>query len=208
MGYSPVAPGICAKHQHDADALADMLQGNRQRVDDAEIGKGGHDGGEEERGAFAAAPRWPARRPQQIAACSTAIAASSRSAGKTYEEAIGGRWALDVPMPGEAKDMVVLNAETDIDRIAAQVDFVFSAVDMKKEEIQALEEAYARRGCPVVSNNSAHRWTPDVPMVVPEINAEHLAVIEAQRKRLGTKRGSLPSRATAPSRAMSPPFIP
>ena len=98
----------------------------------------------------------------------TAIAASSRSAGKTYEEAIGGRWALDVPMPGEAKDMVVLNAETDIDRIAAQVDFVFSAVDMKKEEIQALEEAYARRGCPVVSNNSAHRWTPDVPMVVPE----------------------------------------
>ena len=107
----------------------------------------------------------------------TAIAASSRSAGKTYEEAIGGRWALDVPMPGEAKDMVVLNAETDIDRIAAQVDFVFSAVDMKKEEIQALEEAYARRGCPVVSNNSAHRWTPDVPMVVPEINPEHLRVI-------------------------------
>ena len=119
----------------------------------------------------------------------TAIAASSRSAGKTYEEAIGGRWALDVPMPGEAKDMVVLNAETDIDRIAAQVDFVFSAVDMKKEEIQALEEAYARRGCPVVSNNSAHRWTPDVPMVVPEINPEHIQVIEAQRKRLGVKRG-------------------
>ena len=119
----------------------------------------------------------------------TAIAASSRSAGKTYEEAIGGRWALDVPMPGEAKDMVVLNAETDIDRIAAQVDFVFSAVDMKKEEIQALEEAYARRGCPVVSNNSAHRWTPDVPMVVPEINPEHLRVIEAQRRRLGTERG-------------------
>ena len=98
----------------------------------------------------------------------TAIAASSRSAGKTYEEAIGGRWALDVPMPGEAKDMVVLNAETDIDRIAAQVDFVFSAVDMKKEEIQALEEAYARRGCPVVSNNSAHRWTPDVPRTLRE----------------------------------------
>ncbi len=119
----------------------------------------------------------------------TAIAASSRSAGKTYEEAIGGRWALDVPMPEEAKDMVVLNAETDIDRIAAQVDFVFSAVDMKKEEIQALEEAYARRGCPVVSNNSAHRWTDDVPMVVPEINPEHLRVIEAQRRRLGTERG-------------------
>lgn len=119
----------------------------------------------------------------------TAIAASSRSAGKTYEEAIGGRWALDVPMPGEAKDMVVLNAETDIDRIAAQVDFVFSAVDMKKEEIQALEEAYARRGCPVVSNNSAHRWTPDVPMVIPELNPEHIKVVEAQRKRLGMRRG-------------------
>ena len=119
----------------------------------------------------------------------TAIAASSRSAGKTYEEAIGGRWALDVPMPGEAKDMVVLNAETDIDRIAAQVDFVFSAVDMKKEEIQALEEAYARRGCPVVSNNSAHRFTPDVPMIIPEINADHMKIIDAQRRRLGTKRG-------------------
>ena len=138
----------------------------------------------------------------------TAIAASSRSAGKTYEEAIGGRWALDVPMPGEAKDMVVLNAETDIDRIAAQVDFVFSAVDMKKEEIQALEEAYARRGCPVVSNNSAHRWTPDVPMVVPEINPEHLRVIEAQRRRLGTERGLSPSSPTVPCKAMSPPSIP
>ena len=119
----------------------------------------------------------------------TAIAASARSAGKTYEEAIGARWALDVPMPEAAKGMVVYNAETDIEEIAARVDFVFSAVDMKKEEIQALEEAYAKHECPVVSNNSAHRWTPDVPMVVPEINPEHIQVIEAQRKRLGVQRG-------------------
>ena len=119
----------------------------------------------------------------------TAIAASARSAGKTYEEAIGARLALDVPMPEAAKGMVVYNAETDIEEIAARVDFVFSAVDMKKEEIQALEEAYARHECPVVSNNSAHRWTPDVPMVVPEINPEHIRVIEAQRKRLGVQRG-------------------
>ena len=119
----------------------------------------------------------------------TAIAASARSAGKTYEEAIGARWALDVPMPEAAKGMVVYNAETDIEEIAARVDFVFSAVDMKKEEIRALEERYAKHECPVVSNNSAHRWTPDVPMVVPEINPEHIRVIEAQRKRLGVQRG-------------------
>ena len=119
----------------------------------------------------------------------SAVAASPRSAGKTYEEAIGARWALDTPMPEGAKGLVVLNAEADIEQIAAQVDFVFSAVDMKKEEIQALEEAYAKHECPVVSNNSAHRWTPDVPMVVPEINAGHIQVIEAQRKRLGVQRG-------------------
>ena len=119
----------------------------------------------------------------------TAVAASARSAGKTYEEAIGARWALEEPMPEAAKGMVVYNAEADIEAIAAQVDFVFSAVDMKKEEIQALEEAYAKHECPVVSNNSAHRWTADVPMVVPEINPEHLAVIADQRRRLGTSRG-------------------
>ena len=112
----------------------------------------------------------------------TAVAASARSAGKTYEEAIGARWALEEPMPEAAKGMVVYNAEADIEAIAAQVDFVFSAVDMKKEEIQALEEAYAKHECPVVSNNSAHRWTADVPMVVPEINPEHLAVIADQRR--------------------------
>jgi len=118
-----------------------------------------------------------------------AIAASARSAGKTYEEAVGSRWAMDTPIPQQAKTMVVLDAQADLEQIAGQVDFVFSAVDMKKEEIQALEEAYARHECPVVSNNSAHRWTPDVPMVVPEINPEHLQVIESQRKRLGAKRG-------------------
>ena len=119
----------------------------------------------------------------------TVIAASARSAGKTYEEAIGSRWAIDVPMPESAKAIVVRDAVADKEAIAAEVDFVFSAVDMKKEEIVAFEEAYAKLECPVVSNNSAHRWTPDVPMVVPEINPEHLAVIADQRKRLGTKRG-------------------
>ena len=119
----------------------------------------------------------------------TVIAASARSAGKTYEEAIGTRWAIDVPMPENAKKIVVKDAVADMEAIAAEVDFVFSAVDMKKEEIVAFEEAYAKLECPVVSNNSAHRWTPDVPMVVPEINPEHLAVIADQRKRLGTKRG-------------------
>lgn len=119
----------------------------------------------------------------------TVLAASARSAGKTYGEAIEGRWKLDIPMPEEVRDMVILDAEADLERVVSQVDFVFSAVDMKKEEIQALEEAYARHECPVVSNNSAHRWTPDVPMVVPELNPEHLEVIPAQRKRLGSKRG-------------------
>jgi len=117
------------------------------------------------------------------------IAASPRSAGKRYEDAVGSRWALETPIPEEAKNIIVKDAEADAESIAAEVDFVFSAVDMKKEEIQALEEKYAKLECPVVSNNSAHRWTPDVPMVVPELNPEHLAVIEAQRKRLGTKRG-------------------
>ena len=117
-----------------------------------------------------------------------ALAASPRSAGKTYEEAVGARWAMPTPMPGEAKKMVVMDA-ADVAAVAAKVDFVFCAVDMKKDEIKALEEAYAKAECPVVSNNSAHRFTPDVPMVVPEINAEHIEVISAQRARLGTRRG-------------------
>ena len=119
----------------------------------------------------------------------TAIAASSRSAGKTYEEAVEGRWALDIPCPEEAKKIVVLDAEADAAKMAELVDFCFCAVDMKKEEIRALEEKYAKLECPIVSNNSAHRWTEDVPMVVPEINPGHIEIIEAQRKRLSTKRG-------------------
>ena len=119
----------------------------------------------------------------------TAIAASGRSAGKTYEEAVAGRWAMAAPIPEEAKGITVLDAQADAEKIAGMVDFVFCAVDMKKDEIKALEEKYARLECPVVSNNSAHRWTEDVPMVVPEINADHIKIIEQQRKRLGTKRG-------------------
>lgn len=118
----------------------------------------------------------------------TAIAASGRSAGKTYEEAVGGRWKMDTPMPEAVKKIVVMNV-SDVEKVAAGVDFVFSAVDMSKDEIKAIEEAYAKTETPVVSNNSAHRWTPDVPMVVPEINPQHFDVIESQKKRLGTKRG-------------------
>ncbi len=118
----------------------------------------------------------------------TTLAASARSAGKTYEEAVGGRWKLDVPMPERVKDMVVMDV-SDVEKVASTVDMLFSAVDMTKEEIRAIEEAYAKTETPVVSNNSAHRWTPDVPMVVPEINPEHYEVIEFQKKRLGTTRG-------------------
>jgi len=117
-----------------------------------------------------------------------ALAASARSAGKKYEEAVGGRWKMKTPMPEKYKDMVVMDA-ADVEAMGKLCSFVFCAVDMKKDEIRALEEKYAKAEIPVVSNNSAHRWTPDVPMVIPEINDEHLEVIAAQRKRLGTKRG-------------------
>ena len=117
-----------------------------------------------------------------------AVAASPRSAGKTYEEAVGGRWKMDTPMPEAVKNQTVLNVN-EVEAVASQVDFVFSAVDMTKEEIRAIEDAYAKTETPVVSNNSAHRWTPDVPMVVPEINSEHFDVIPFQQKRLGTRRG-------------------
>ena len=119
----------------------------------------------------------------------TALAASPASAGKTYRDAVAGRWAMTSPIPEKLADMVVLDAEKDIDKIASLVDFVFCAVNMKKEEIKALEEKYAKAEIPVISNNSAHRFTPDVPMIIPEINPEHAEVIAAQRKRLGTKRG-------------------
>ena len=118
----------------------------------------------------------------------TTVAASPRSAGKTYEEAVGGRWKMTTPMPEGVKNLIVANVN-EVEKVAADVDFVFSAVDMTKDEIRAIEEAYAKTETPVVSNNSAHRWTPDVPMVVPEINPEHMNVIEFQKKRLGTKRG-------------------
>ena len=118
----------------------------------------------------------------------TTIAASGRSAGKTYDESVQGRWKLATPMPDAVKNIVVLDASK-VEEVASQVDFIFCAVDMTKSEIQALEEAYARTGTPVISNNSAHRWTPDVPMVIPEINPQHIEVIAAQRKRLGTSTG-------------------
>ena len=118
----------------------------------------------------------------------TTLAASPRSAGQTYEKAVEGRWKLDVPMPESVKGMIVKDVSK-IDEVVKDVDFVFSAVDMKKDEIRVFEEAYAKTETPVVSNNSAHRWTPDVPMVVPEINPDHYQLIEAQKKRLGTTRG-------------------
>lgn len=116
------------------------------------------------------------------------VAASPRSAGKTYEEAVGDRWKLDTPMPEKVKKLIVENVN-EVEKVSSQVDFVFSAVDMTKDEIKAIEEAYAKTETPVVSNNSAHRWTPDVPMVVPELNPEHLEVIKFQQERLGIKRG-------------------
>lgn len=131
------------------------------------------------------------------------VAASPRSAGKTYEEAVGSRWAMPDPMPEQVKNMVVLDA-SHVEEVASKVDFVFCAVDMKKEEIRALEERYAKAECPVVSNNSAHRWTPDVPMVVPEINPEHFEVIEHQRKRLGTTRGFIAVKPNCSIQAYTP----
>jgi len=119
----------------------------------------------------------------------TVLAAPPRSAGKTYTEAVGAKWAMKEAIPAEVADMIVMNATDDVEKIASQVDFVFCAVDMKKDEIKALEDKYAKAECPVVSNNSAHRHTPDVPMIIPEINPQHLEIIPSQRERLGTKRG-------------------
>lgn len=138
----------------------------------------------------------------------TALAASPRSAGKPYEQAVSGRWAMKTPIPAGAKDMVVLDAQADIEKIAGMVDFVFCAVDMKKDEIRALEERYAKAECPVVSNNSAHRWTSDVPMVVPELNAQHLEIIPAQRRRLGTKRGFIAVKSNCSIQSYAPLLTP
>ncbi len=136
------------------------------------------------------------------------LAASSRSAGKPYGELAQGRWKLDAPVPAWAKSMTVLDAEEDAAAIAAQVDFVFCAVDMKKEDIRALEEKYARLECPVVSNNSAHRMTPDVPMVIPEVNSGHLEIIPAQRARLGTRRGFIAVKSNCSLQSYVPALAP
>ena len=138
----------------------------------------------------------------------TCLAASSRSAGKTYTEAVGNRWAMTKEMPENLKDMLVYDAVADIETIVSKVDFVFCAVDMKKDEIKALEETYAKHECPVVSNNSAHRFTPDVPMVIPEINDNHAEVIEAQRKRLGTKKGFIAVKSNCSLQSYVPAIYP
>ena len=135
-----------------------------------------------------------------------AVAASPRSAGKTYEDAVGDRWKMDTPMPEAVRKMIVLNVN-DVEHVASQVDFVFSAVDMTKEEIKKIEEDYAKTETPVVSNNSAHRWTEDVPMVVPEINPEHLALIETQKKRLGTKKGFIVVKPNCSIQSYTPALV-
>ena len=138
----------------------------------------------------------------------TALAASSRSAGKQYKEVAEKRWMMDVPYSEKVGEMVVMDATADVEKIASMVDFVFCAVDMKKDEIKALEEEYAKHECPVVSNNSAHRHTPDVPMVIPELNPEHTAVIESQRKRLGTKRGFVAVKSNCSLQSYVPAIFP
>lgn len=138
----------------------------------------------------------------------TVLAASGRSAGKTYKEAVGERWRIADAMPEKLADLIIKDATEDINEIASMVDFVFCAVDMKKDEIRALEEAYAKAECPVVSNNSAHRGTADVPMVVPEINADHIKVIESQRKRLGTKRGFIAVKSNCSLQSYVPAIYP
>ncbi len=138
----------------------------------------------------------------------TVLAASANSANKSYKEAVGNRWAMTKPMPENFKDMIVLDAEKDIDTIVSKVDFVFCAVNMKKDEIKALEEAYAKHECPVISNNSAHRFTPDVPMIIPEINDDHAEIIESQRKRLGTKKGFIAVKSNCSLQSYVPALYP
>ena len=136
------------------------------------------------------------------------LAASPRSAGRTYKEAVGARWCMQKPMPKAMEDMIIKDATADIEAIAKEVDFVFCAVDMKKDEIRALEEAYAKAECPVISNNSAHRFTKDVPMIVPELNADHAAIIPAQRKRFGTKRGFIAVKSNCSLQSYVPALFP
>ena len=136
------------------------------------------------------------------------LAASPRSAGKKYIDAVGVKWCMDTDIPEQMKDMIVMDAAADIEKIASQVDFVFCAVDMKKDEIKALEEAYAKAECPVISNNSANRHTPDVPMIIPELNPEHAKIIPAQRKRLGTKRGFIAVKSNCSLQSYVPALYP
>jgi aspartate-semialdehyde dehydrogenase len=136
-----------------------------------------------------------------------AVAASPRSAGKRYEDAVDGRWKIDVPMPSYVKDMIVYGMD-DIEALCEEVDFVFCAVDMKKDEIKSLEERIAKLEIPVVSNNSAHRWTPDVPVIIPEINSDHAAIIDVQRKRLGTKRGFITAKPNCSIQSYVPALSP
>lgn len=136
------------------------------------------------------------------------LAASSRSAGKTYADAIGSKWCMPTPLPEKFKNMIIKDAANDIEEITSSVDFVFCAVNMKKDEIRALEEEYAKHECPVVSNNSAHRFTEDVPMVVPELNARHIDVIPFQRKRLGTKRGFIAVKSNCSLQSYVPALFP
>ena len=136
------------------------------------------------------------------------LAASPRSKGKKYAEAVDGRWAMKEPIPEKFKDMVIYSATEDVEEITSKVDFVFCAVDMKKDEIRALEEEYARHECPVISNNSAHRGTEDVPMIVPELNPEHAEIINAQRKRLGTKRGFIAVKSNCSLQSYVPALFP
>ena len=137
-----------------------------------------------------------------------ALAASSRSAGKKYKDAVENRWAMKSPIPDELCDMVVMDAAADIDKVVSLVDFVFCAVDMKKDEIKALEEAYAKKECPVISNNSANRHTPDVPMIIPELNPEHAEVIKHQRERLGTRRGFIAVKSNCSLQSYVPALFP
>ena len=136
------------------------------------------------------------------------VAASPRSAGKKLKDAVAGKWKLSEPLPEAIGELTVLNAEEDVEKIASMVDFVFCAVDMKKDEIRALEEKYAKAECPVVSNNSAHRHTPDVPMVIPEVNPEHIEIIASQRKRLGTKRGFIAVKSNCSLQSYVPALAP
>lgn len=136
------------------------------------------------------------------------LAASGRSAGKTYGEAVGSRWKLQIPMPESMKDMVIMDADKDVEKIGSLVDFVFCAINLSKEETLALENKYAKAEIPVVSNNSANRHTPDVPMVVPELNPEHIKIIDAQRKRLGTKRGFIAVKSNCSLQSYVPALYP